>query len=99
MAGRKQHTRAAARQAGRVPASDVDVVVIGAGVIGICTALYAARAGLRVLVLEKGRVAAEQSSRNWGWIRVQGRDMAEIPVALEAQRLWSALEAECARRG
>ena len=75
-----------------------DLVVIGAGVIGICTALYAARAGLRVLVLEKGRVAAEQSSRNWGWIRVQGRDMAEIPVALEAQRLWSALEAECGGR-
>ena len=71
-----------------------DLVVIGGGVIGICTALYAARAGLSVLVLEKGRVAAEQSSRNWGWIRVQGRDMAEIPIALEAQDLWQQLDAE-----
>lgn len=72
-----------------------DLVVIGGGVIGVSTALYAARAGLSVVLLEKGRVAAEQSSRNWGWIRVQGRDLAEIPVALEAQKLWTALDAEC----
>ena len=72
-----------------------DLVVIGGGVVGVSTALYAARAGLSVVLLEKGRVAAEQSSRNWGWIRVQGRDMAEIPIALEAQRLWPELDAEC----
>ncbi|EPX84990.1 NAD(P)/FAD-dependent oxidoreductase [Salipiger mucosus] len=75
-----------------------DLVVIGGGVIGTCTALYAARAGLRVALLEKGRIAAEQSSRNWGWIRVQGRDMAEIPIALEAQDLWTALDADCGGR-
>ncbi len=46
----------------------------------------------RSLLLEKGRVAAEQSSRNWGWIRVQGRDVAEIPIALEAQKLWRELD-------
>ncbi len=76
----------------------VDLAVIGGGVIGISTALFAARAGLRVAVLEKGYVAAEQSSRNWGWIRVQGRDMAEIPIALEAQELWKALDAEAKGR-
>ncbi|MBS0123925.1 NAD(P)/FAD-dependent oxidoreductase [Thetidibacter halocola] len=76
----------------------VDLAVVGGGVIGICTALYAARAGLSVLVLEKGRVSAEQSGRNWGWIRVQGRDLAEIPVAQESQRLWQALEEECRGR-
>lgn len=76
----------------------VDLVVIGGGVIGVCTALFAARAGLSVLVLEKGRVAAEQSGRNWGWIRVQGRDMAEIPIALEAQDLWQSLDAQAKGR-
>ncbi len=75
-----------------------DLVVIGGGVIGVTTALYAARAGMSVLLLEKGRVAAEQSARNWGWIRVQGRDMAEVPIALEAQALWPALDAECGGR-
>ncbi|WP_136441263.1 NAD(P)/FAD-dependent oxidoreductase [Pacificoceanicola onchidii] len=76
----------------------VDLVVIGGGVIGISTALFAARQGLSVIVLEKGRVAAEQSSRNWGWIRVQGRDLAEIPIALEAQRLWQELDTTCEGR-
>lgn len=82
---------------GALPKSS-DVVVIGGGVIGVSTALWLARAGASVTLLEKGRVAAEQSSRNWGWIRVQGRDMAEIPIALEAQRLWLALDAECQGR-
>ena len=58
-----------------------EVVVIGGGVIGVTTALFLARAGVPVLLLEKGRIAAEQSSRNWGWVRVQGRDPAEIPIA------------------
>jgi glycine/D-amino acid oxidase-like deaminating enzyme len=72
---------------GPLPAR-VDLAVIGGGVAGICTALFAARAGLRVAVFEKGRVAAEQSGRNWGWIRQQGRDLAELPIVTEAQRHW-----------
>ena len=68
-----------------------DVVVIGAGIIGVCTALFLARDGLKVALLEKGRVAAEQSSRNWGWIRQQGRDPDEMPIMSEAQRLWREL--------
>ena len=73
---------------------ETDVVVIGAGVIGICSALYLARAGKRVCVVEKGRVAAEQSSRNWGWIRQHGRDEAELPIVMEAMRLWRELDSE-----
>ncbi|MEL7132952.1 MAG: FAD-dependent oxidoreductase, partial [Pseudomonadota bacterium] len=65
-----------------------DVVVIGGGVIGVCTALYLAEAGKRVVLLEKGRIAGEQSSRNWGWIRQQGRDPDELPIMVEANALW-----------
>jgi glycine/D-amino acid oxidase-like deaminating enzyme len=54
--------------AGPLPA-ETDVVVIGGGVIGVCTALYLARKGRRVVLLEKGRIAGEQSSRNRGAIR------------------------------
>lgn len=73
----------------------VDVAIIGGGIIGICAALWLARRGQRVVVLEKGRVAAEQSSRNWGWIRTQGRDAAEIPISMESRQLWRGLEAQC----
>jgi len=65
-----------------------DVVIVGGGVIGMFSALYMTRQGLKVVVCEKGRIAAEQSSRNWGWIRQHGRDRAELPIMMEATRLW-----------
>ncbi len=65
-----------------------DVVVIGAGIAGIMTALELVERGLSVVVVEKGEVAAEQSSRNWGWCRQMGRDPREIPLILESLALW-----------
>jgi len=71
----------------------VDVVIIGAGIVGACAALELAERGLHVALCEKGEVAAEQSSRNWGWVRVSRRDPREIELTLESQRLWQALPA------
>ena len=65
-----------------------EVVVIGGGVVGVTAALTLAEWGVPVVLCEKGRIAGEQSSRNWGWIRVQGRDVREIPLMLESQALW-----------
>jgi glycine/D-amino acid oxidase-like deaminating enzyme len=65
-----------------------DAVVIGAGIIGISTALELQAKGLHVVVVEKGEVAAEQSSRNWGWCRQMGRDPREIPLIKVALELW-----------
>ncbi len=65
-----------------------DVVIVGAGIAGISAAWFLHQAGLRVVVCEKGIVAGEQSSRNWGWIRQQGRDQAELPIVMESMRLW-----------
>lgn len=73
------------------PPAAADVVVIGGGVIGVMTALYLAEAGLDVVLCEKGRIAGEQSSRNWGWVRQQGRDPAELPIMVESMRLWRGL--------
>ncbi|MEM7015827.1 MAG: FAD-binding oxidoreductase [Pseudomonadota bacterium] len=66
----------------------VDVAIIGGGVIGVCTARFLQEAGLSVLICEKGRIAAEQSSRNWGWVRQQGRDVAELPIMMESIKTW-----------
>ena len=83
----------------RVPSDEslparADVVVVGAGVIGVAAALELARAGLTVAVVDKGFVAAEQSSRNWGWVRQQGRDRREIPLIVESLRRWDRLQEE-----
>ena len=78
---------------GALPAA-ADVVVIGGGVIGVMTAWHLAQRGLSVVVCEKGRVAGEQSSRNWGWIRQQGRDFAELPIMMESLALWREMAAQ-----
>lgn len=65
-----------------------EVAIIGGGIIGVCTAYWLAARGIAVTVLEKGEIAAEQSSRNWGWCRSMGRDLAEIPLAQASLRLW-----------
>ncbi len=69
----------------------VDVVIIGAGVAGIGAAYALAQKGRKVAVVEKGIVAGEQSSRNWGWCRVQNRDEREIPLALYSRELWAGM--------
>jgi glycine/D-amino acid oxidase-like deaminating enzyme len=66
-------------------------VVIGGGIAGIAAAYFLAERGEKVVVCEKGRVAGEQSSRNWGWIRQQGRDRAELPIMMESNRIWRGL--------
>jgi len=65
-----------------------DVVIVGAGVMGICTAWELQKLGISVVVCEKGRVAAEQSSRNWGWIRQTGRDADELPIMMDSLSRW-----------
>ena len=71
-----------------------DVVIIGAGIAGTATAYYLAKGGAKVVVCEKGVIAGEQSSRNWGFVRQQGRDPAEIPLMMEANKIWAGLERE-----
>ncbi len=69
-----------------------DAVIIGGGIIGCSTALFLAERGISTVLLEKSEIACEQSSRNWGWCRTQGRDIREIPLILESMRLWRDLE-------
>jgi glycine/D-amino acid oxidase-like deaminating enzyme len=73
--------------------SQVDVVIIGGGIIGVSAALFLARRGISVALCEKGVIGGEQSSRNWGWCRTIGRDLRELPLAMESLRLWSGMNA------
>jgi glycine/D-amino acid oxidase-like deaminating enzyme len=74
-----------------LPAS-ADAVVIGGGIIGTAAAYFLARKGLSVALVEKGHVAGEQSSRNWGWCRLLGRSLPELELAVRSHAIWSGLD-------
>lgn len=71
-----------------------DVVIVGAGIMGCATAYYLARHGIKAVVLDKSRIAGQQSTRAWGFVRKQGRDPSEMPLAIASNRLWLRLEEE-----
>jgi glycine/D-amino acid oxidase-like deaminating enzyme len=76
------------------PPPQADAVVIGGGIVGVCTAYFLCERGLNVALVEKGWIGAEQSSRNWGWCRQQNRDARELPMATESLALWDRLARE-----
>ena len=69
-----------------------DIVVIGGGIVGVSAAWFLAQQGVDVVLCEKGHIAGEQSGRNWGWVRLQGRDTREIPMMQESMRIWAGLK-------
>ena len=71
--------------------TDTDVAIVGGGVAGCATALYLARRGVPVVLLEKGDAGAQASGVNFGGVRQQGRHMAELPLARRARALWPRL--------
>ena len=73
------------------------IAIIGGGVIGVSTALFLAERGIPVALFEKGEIAGEQSSRNWGWCRRTGRDSREMPLIVESMRLWEGMNERTGR--
>jgi len=71
-----------------------DVVIIGGGIVGAASAYFLAQRGVSVILLERGEVGGEQSGRNWGFVRQQGRHPFEIPLAVESNRIWQSAEAD-----
>lgn len=68
-----------------------DAVIIGAGIIGIATALNLAERGLSVVVCEKGVVAGEQSSRAFGWITNHELPPDILPLSNLSKQLWQGM--------
>ncbi|MGW0844658.1 NAD(P)/FAD-dependent oxidoreductase [Streptomyces sp. NPDC002787] len=72
-----------------------DVVVVGAGMVGAACALYAARAGLSVAVVDRGPVAGGTTGAGEGNLLVSDKEPGpELELALLSNRLWSELAAE-----
>jgi sarcosine oxidase subunit beta len=69
----------------------VDVTIIGGGIAGCAAAVALRNAGLTVALLDKGLCGAGASGVNFGGVRQQGRDLAELPLARRARPLWDRL--------
>ncbi|MDQ1122510.1 NAD(P)/FAD-dependent oxidoreductase [Microbacterium trichothecenolyticum] len=66
-----------------------DVVVIGAGIVGAAVACFAARAGLRVVVLDRGPIASGTSSRCEGNLLLSDKEVGpELELARYSQSVW-----------
>jgi glycine/D-amino acid oxidase-like deaminating enzyme len=70
-------------------------VVVGAGMVGAACAWYAARAGLDVVVVDRGPVAGGTTGAGEGNLLVSDKEPGpELELALLSARLWSALAQE-----
>ncbi|MEU3463260.1 FAD-binding oxidoreductase [Streptomyces sp. NPDC006733] len=70
----------------------LDVVIVGAGVVGAACAYYAARSGLSVAVVDRGSVAGGTTGAGEGNLLVSDKEPgAELDLALLSTRLWREL--------
>jgi glycine/D-amino acid oxidase-like deaminating enzyme len=75
--------------------ASADVVVVGAGVVGAACAFYAARAGLRVTVVDAGAVAGGTTGAGEGNLLVSDKEPGpELELALRSTALWRELTPE-----
>ncbi|NJC24097.1 glycine/D-amino acid oxidase-like deaminating enzyme [Arthrobacter pigmenti] len=66
-----------------------DLVIIGAGAVGAASAYFAAKAGLKVVVLERGAISGGTSSAGEGNILVSDKEAGpELDLSLYSQQVW-----------
>jgi len=68
------------------------VVVLGAGLMGSATAFFLARRGIRVTLVDRGRVGACATVASFGNIRRSGRHLSQLPLAARSLALWHRME-------
>lgn len=73
-----------------VAGASADLVVIGAGAVGAATAYFAARAGLRVHVVERGEIAGGTTSACEGNLLVSDKEAGhELDLSLFSRRVFT----------
>jgi FAD dependent oxidoreductase TIGR03364 len=71
-----------------------DLIVVGAGILGLGHALAAARRGLRVAVVERDAQANGASIRNFGFVTVTGQQQGDCwEKARRARAIWGEVAA------
>ena len=70
-----------------------DLVVVGAGIVGLAHALAATRRGLRVAVVERDAHACEAAVRNFGFVTITGQSEDGRARALRSRETWEQVSA------
>lgn len=72
-----------------------DLIIVGSGSVGAIAGYYAARDGMKVLMIDKGHPPHDQGSHH-GQTRLirhaYGEGEKYVPLVLRAQKLWEALQ-------
>src|SRR5215472_18746373 len=79
------------RTSGALPAA-TDVAVVGAGIQGLATSLFLARAGRDVVILERGDPWREASGVNAGSLAIQNKRLPLVAVARAALEQWATFQ-------
>lgn len=69
-----------------------EVAIVGGGIVGSSAALFLARRGVPVLLIERDRCGAKASGVNYGGVRRQGRPLAQLPLSQRAHAIWGDLQ-------
>src|SRR3984885_13544740 len=73
----------------RAQSSAYDLAVVGAGIIGLATALAAVRRGLRVVVIDRDAQSNGASVRNFGFVTVTGQESGQLwDWARRSREVW-----------
>ncbi len=70
---------------------DFDAIVVGGGIVGSSAALFLARGGQRVALLERDFCGSHSSGVNYGGVRRQGRPLSQLPLSMRAHVIWGQL--------
>jgi len=70
----------------------MDVIVLGGGLMGTASALFLARRGVRVTLIERRRIGAGATVASFGNIRRSGRHLSQLPLAARSLAIWNEAE-------
>ncbi len=70
---------------------ETEVAIIGGGIVGASAALFLARKGVPVTVIERDCCGAKASGVNYGGVRRQGRPVEQMPLTQRAHAIWGEL--------
>jgi len=72
--------------------TEADVLVIGGGIVGLCSAYFLLKERARVVVLEQNEIWSDSSGANAGTVAIQNKISGLRPLALMSVDLWRQMQ-------